>query len=87
MKPGVKEKTKKIQLGWLHWNEKAGKFKSARMLKGGGSREVNIAVEATKDDIIAECVTFFFPKRFKCFLRKGYEHGLWLGKLQNRGRQ
>ena len=36
----VKEKTRKVQLGCLHWNEKTEKFQSVRMMKGGGSREV-----------------------------------------------
>lgn len=57
----AKEKTRKVQLGWLHWNEKAGKFQSVRMLKGGGSRDVDMHVGAQKDEIIAECVRLFFP--------------------------
>lgn len=57
-----KEKTRKIQLGWLHWNEKTEKFQCVRMLKGGGSREVDMPLDATKEEIIAECVSLFFPK-------------------------
>jgi len=65
-----KEKTRKVQLGWLHWNEKAGKFQSVRLLKGGGSRDVDMPVEAKKDEIIAECVRLFFPNGSSKFLGK-----------------
>ena len=66
----AKEKTRKVQLGWLHWNEKTGKFQSVRMLKGGGSREVDMPIEAKKDEIIAECVRLFFPNGSSKFLGK-----------------
>ena len=56
----VKEKTQKVQLGWLHWNEKTEKFQSVRM-KGGGSREVYMPLEATVDEITADGVRLSFP--------------------------
>lgn len=66
----VKEKTRKVQLGWLHWNEKTEKFQSVRMMKGGGSREVDMPLEATVDEITAECVRLFFPNGLSKFYGK-----------------
>ena len=57
-------------MGWLHWNEKAGKFQSVRLLKGGGSRDVDMPVETKKDEIIAERVRLFFPNGSSKFLGK-----------------
>lgn len=37
-----KKKTNKIQLGWLHFDEKKQKFISVRLMKGGGTRDVDI---------------------------------------------
>ena len=66
----VKEKTRKGQLGWLHWNEKTEKFQSVRMMKGGGSREVDMPLEATIDGITGECVRLFFPNGSNKFYGK-----------------
>jgi len=67
----VKEKTQKVQLGWLHWNEKTEKFQSVRMMKGGGSREVDMPLEATVDEITAKCVRLSFPNGSSKFYGKG----------------
>ena len=37
-----KIKTRKIQLEWLHFDEKKQKFVSVRLIKGGGTRDVDI---------------------------------------------
>lgn len=55
------EKTRKIQLGWMHYNEAKGKYIAVRMASGGGTRDVNINVNATADDIVKEAVKLFFP--------------------------
>ena len=78
----AKEKIRKIQLGWLHWNEKPGKFQSVRMFKGGGSREVDMPVEATKDAIIAECVGLVFPNGSSKFLGKATDMDFGLANFK-----
>lgn len=67
----VKEKIRKVQLGWLHWNKKTEKFQSVRMIKGGGSREVDMPLEATVDEITAKSVRLFFPNGSSKFYGKG----------------
>lgn len=62
-----KKKTNKIQLGWLHFDEKKQKFISVRLMKGGGTRDVDIPVTATRDDILKTCIELFFPDGFSEF--------------------
>ena len=66
----VKEKTRKVQLGCLHWNEKTEKSQSVRMMKGGGSREVDMPLEATVDEITAEYVRLFFRMAQGSFMER-----------------
>ena len=56
-----KIKTRKIQLGWLHFDEKKQKFVSVRLIKGGGTRDVDVPMTFTKDDIMKLCMELFFP--------------------------
>jgi hypothetical protein len=56
-----KIKTRKIQLGWLHFDEKKQKFVSVRLINGGGTRDVNVPIDSTKDDIVKLCMELFFP--------------------------
>ena len=78
----AKDKTRKVQLGWLHWNNKTKKFQSVRMLKGGGSREVDIPVECTKEEIIAECVKLFFPNGASKFFGKSMDMDFGLANFK-----
>ena len=45
-------KMRKVQLGWLHFDDEKQSFVSVRMAKGGGTREVDIKLNADKDDVI-----------------------------------
>ena len=51
---------RKVQLGWLHFDYEKQSFVSARTAKGGGTREVDIKLNADKDDIIDIAKTIFF---------------------------
>lgn len=43
---------RKVQLGWLHFDDEKQSFVSVRMAKGGGTREMDIKLNADKDDVI-----------------------------------
>ena len=51
-KPSEKKALKKIQLGWLHYDEKQKRFVAVRQTKGGGTRDVNFTLDTTADEII-----------------------------------
>ena len=53
-------KMRKVQLGWLHFDDEKQSFVSVRMAKGGGTREVDIKLNADRDDIIGIAKTIFF---------------------------
>ena len=64
------EKNKKVQLGWLHYDERAQKLKSVRMMKGGGSRDVDMSMDSTRDEILQESIKLFFPDGESTFAGK-----------------
>ena len=66
-KPSEKKALKKIQLGWLHYDEKQKRFVAVRQTKGGETREINFTLDATADEIIEMGKTLFFPEGFCCF--------------------
>ena len=51
----------KIELGWMHYNEKNGQFSQVRLRCGGGTRHIQVDKTASKGQIqeIAQCL--FFP--------------------------
>ena len=59
--PNHVEKTRKIQLGWMHYNEEKQKYVAVRMASGGGTRDVNIRVNANAKGIIKEAAELFYP--------------------------
>ena len=46
-KPSEKKALKKIQLGWLHYDEKQKRFVAVRQTKGGGggTRDINFTLD------------------------------------------
>lgn len=62
-----KKAPKKIQLGWLHFDEKQKRFVAVRQTKGGGTRNTHFALNATADKIIEIAKTLFYPGGFSCF--------------------
>lgn len=46
------EKMRKVLLGWLHFDEEKQAFVSVRTNKGGGTRDVDIKLNAGKEHII-----------------------------------
>ena len=62
-----KKAPKKIQLGWLHFDEKQKRFVSVRQTKGGGTRDIHFNLDTTADEIIEMAKTLFYPGGFSCF--------------------
>ena len=54
-------KTRKIQLGWMHYSDEKGKYVPVRLQSGGGTRDISMNVNATADDIIKEAIKLFYP--------------------------
>ena len=66
-KAAEKKARKKIQLGWLHYDEKQERFIAVRQTKGGGTWDVNFTLDTTADEIIETGKTLFYPGGFSCF--------------------
>ena len=60
-------KTRKVQLGWLHFDDEKQTFLSVRTAKGGGTREVGVKLSAGKNDIINIAKAMFFPDNKSIF--------------------
>lgn len=54
-------KSRKIQLGWMHYSGEKGKYVPVRLQSGGGTRDISMNVNATADDIIKEAIKLFYP--------------------------
>lgn len=75
-------KMRKVQLGWLHFDDEKQSFVSVRTAKGGGTREVDIKLTANKDDIIDIAKTIFFndgnsnfgPEQLMTFGLANFQH-------------
>ena len=46
------QRLKKIQIGWMHYNEKDRCYVAVRMAKGGGTREVSLPLESTSEEVM-----------------------------------
>ena len=61
IKEPQKQKMKKVQLGWKHFKEQEQSYTFVPLIKGGGSRVVEMAVSSTRMDIFNTCKDLFFP--------------------------
>lgn len=59
----VKIKTRKISIGWMHWNTDTLPYKyvSVRNSNGGGTRRIDMPLNSSKTDIIEDAKALFFP--------------------------
>ena len=55
------QQERKVSLGWLHFEKEKDEFCCIRAKRGGGSRYVDVKVDANVDDIIEICKALFFP--------------------------
>jgi len=75
-------KMRKVQLGWMHFDDEKQTFVSVRTAKGGGTREVDIKLTADKHDIIGIAKTIFFndgnsnfgPEQLMTFGLANFQH-------------
>ena len=59
--------TERVQLGWLHYNDKQKRYVAVRQNKGGGTREISLSIDATADSIIETGKELFFPGGISSF--------------------
>lgn len=52
---------RKIELGWMHYDDEKETFKQVRTKRGGGTRKFEISKDAQKRDLIQEATDLFFP--------------------------
>lgn len=57
-----KKGSRKIQVGWLHFDCQLQKFVSVRLSKGGGTRTISVKLSATVPEIIDVVKDIFFPE-------------------------
>jgi hypothetical protein len=56
----MKEKTRRIQLGWLHYNKKEDRYIHVRATNGGGTRNMEFPAAYTKDNVLQAAIGIFF---------------------------
>lgn len=52
---------RKVEIGWMHYDNEKEAFKQVRAKRGGGTRKVDISKDAQKRDLIQEAIDLFFP--------------------------
>ena len=60
-KTSVKKTTRKVSLGWQHFDNSQNRYVLVRIGRGGGTRDVSIPIDSTRDDILKEMLDLFFP--------------------------
>ncbi|KAK3703507.1 hypothetical protein QZH41_002223 [Actinostola sp. cb2023] len=54
-------RTRKFNMGWIHYDEKKRKYIPVRYAKGGGSRQLDLPADSSKEDVIVYAKSLFFP--------------------------
>lgn len=53
--------SKKVQIGWMLYNEHQQRYAAVRMSKGGGIRDIDMSLEANIEMILNTASSIFFP--------------------------
>ncbi|XP_057689288.1 uncharacterized protein LOC130920718 isoform X2 [Corythoichthys intestinalis] len=61
LKKTAQKAMRKIELGWMHYDEQNKSFKKVRATGGGGTRKLSISKDAQKSEIMQQAVELFFP--------------------------
>lgn len=57
------EKSRRVQIGWLHYSYKDSRYVAVRTSKGGGTRRIDIKASVNKFEVIARAKQLFFSWR------------------------
>ncbi|XP_069045208.1 uncharacterized protein [Lepisosteus oculatus] len=57
----TQRKVRKVELGWMLYDEGKGGFIQVRTKKGGGTRKLSVSKDWKKKDLITEAIRLFFP--------------------------
>ncbi|KAL2079591.1 hypothetical protein ACEWY4_025335 [Coilia grayii] len=52
---------RKVELGWMNYDERDGIFKQVRTKRGGGTRKIDVCKDVVKEDLIRIARGLFFP--------------------------
>lgn len=55
------ERKRSIQCGWMHYDNKRGRFIPVRLDKGGGTRNLSISTETKVSNLLPQMTSIFFP--------------------------
>ena len=61
-KTAARPKTRRIQLGLMSYDACNNKYKRVSLVKGGGTRKVDLPVDFNRDDVIKYAIKLFFPE-------------------------
>lgn len=56
-----KKTMRKVEMGWMNYDNTCGIFKQVRTKRGGGTRKVDVCKDAVKKDLIKLAMDLFFP--------------------------
>ena len=73
--------SKKVQVGWQHFNNQENRYVGVRMVKGGGTRELSIPLNASSREVLDLMKDVFFPDGISAFGSTN-EMTLKLGKFK-----
>ena len=72
---------RKVYAGWQHYDNKKKRYISVRLINGGGMRDIDVAVNATKEELINQMKSVFFPDG-NCAFGKTYEMQFTIGNFK-----
>ena len=72
---------RKVYAGWQHYDKKQKRYVSVRLVNGGGMRDIDADVNATKEEIIKQMKSVFFSDG-NCAFGKTYEMHFTLGNFK-----
>ena len=61
-KTAARPKTRRIQLGLMSYDERNNQYKRVSLVKGGGTRKVDLPVDFNRDDVIKYAIKHFSQK-------------------------
>ena len=72
---------RKVYAGWQHYDNKKKRYISVRLINGGGMHDIDVAVNATKEELTNQMKSVFFPDG-NCAFGKTYEMQFTIGNFK-----